>query len=204
MCLSKRLTWTLDEIDIVEGPSEKLLDAEKYRPGQPRDSHGRFSSGGGGVGSGSISGGTATTRRQRSLNTYKPSTKAKQDHAEAAEKELARKLKGKKSGDNKEVDVTVRIGRVDHGIELKTMLDNGNDKITMHPESRRRKEKWGRKRGRRLHTVVIDDRDVFDGGKNKDQYSGHRLYYKGGVGAFRLGKMRKVKSFAELRRILSE
>jgi len=177
-------------------PRKSVIGIQKYRPGQPRDSHGRFTSGGGRTE-------TAATRRQRALNTYKPSSKAKQDHAEAAEVELARKLRGKKSGDNKEVDVSVQMHGVTHGIELKTMLDNGNDKITMHPDSRRRKEAWARKKGRKLHTVVIDDRDIFAGGANKDQYSGHRIYYKKGVGAFRLNTMQKIKSFAELKRVLA-
>jgi hypothetical protein len=155
-----------------------------------QSSHGRGGRGGGGK----------NARKRRALKTHKPSTKKKQDHAEKNEVQLAKKIGGIKSGDNDVIDVSVAKKGVLHGIELKTMLDNGNDKITMHPESRRRKEVWAKRKDREVHTVVLDDRDKFG---NKDQHSGHRIYYKAGVGAFRLGKMRKVKNFDELNKILA-
>ena len=92
----------------------------------------------------------------------------------------------------------VTVGKTEHGIEVKTLLDNGNDKITMHPSSRRRKEAWARKRGRRIHTVITDDRDTFEGGTHAQQYSGHRMYYRRGVGAFRLKGMTPVRDAKHL------
>ena len=90
-----------------------------------------------------------------------------------------------------------------HGIEIKTLMDNKNDKITMHPKSRRRKEEWLKKeKACGLHTVVLDDRDTFEDGKNKEQYSGHRIYYAKGVGAFRIKGMQTVASFDELRKVI--
>lgn len=141
-------------------------------------------------------------RARRALSTYKAATKEKQSHAEQNEHVVTKKLGGTKSGDNSPADVTLNIDGRNHGIELKTMLDNGNDKITMHPESRRRKEAWARKNKAVLHTVVIDHRDRFADGANGHQYSGHEIYYKRGAGAFRVGSMHKVKNYAELKTLL--
>ena len=135
-------------------------------------------------------------RAKRAMASHKSSTKEKQKVAKANEHDAARQLGGLSFPDNEPLDVHLQVGRTLHGIEMKTMLDNGNDKITMHPESRRRKEAWATEGRRKLHTVVLDDRDTFG---NKQQHSGHRIYYAEGVGAFRIGSMRKVKDYAELK-----
>ena len=140
-----------------------------------------------------------STRAEKALATHKPSTKAKQAQGDKRQKDVAKHIGGDVSPDNAPMDVTTKTA----GVEVKTMVDNGNDKITMHPESRRRKEAWAKETGKKLYTVVIDDRDTFAGGANKAQYSGKKIYVQEGVGAFRIGSMQSVPSFAALKGIIS-
>jgi hypothetical protein len=129
----------------------------------------------------------------RALATYKPSTRAKQRKAEANEGKLADAIRGKKTRENSPLDVLVKIGGRLHGIEVKTMLDNKNDKITMHPDSRRRKEAWAEANDAILHTVIYDNRR----GRND-------IYYHEGVGAFRLATMTRISGYADLRRMMKQ
>jgi len=99
------------------------------------------------------------------------------------------------------MDVIIDRGGKKIGIEVKTFTDNANDKVTMHPDARKRKERWARKEKASLYTVVVDARDKFDGGKNKEQFSGNRYYIAKGVGSFRLQSMRPVGA-SELRTLL--
>ena len=132
--------------------------------------------------------------------SHKPSTAEKQRWAEGNEKTVASMTGGQGTDDNSPADVTTTINGKKHGVEVKTMVDNANNKITMHPSSRERKEKWGRQHNATMHTVVLDDRKAF-GTKG---YSGHRIYYKRGVGSFRLKNMTKVKSSNHLRQLMTE
>lgn len=142
-------------------------------------------------------------RAKRAKSSHKPSSAEKQRHAEANEVKLAKQLKGKSLEDNEPMDIILKSKKQEHGIELKTMLDNGNDKITMHPESKARKLLWQEAApNRTIHTVVLDDRDVFMGGKFKHQFSGSKIYYKRGVGAFRARSMTPVKDVKTLRRLI--
>jgi len=67
---------------------------------------------------------------------------------------------------------------------------------------------WVNQTGHEGHTVVFDHRDRakdeqgnFIG--NKEAWSGHEIYYKRGVGKYRLGSMYKVKDYAELDRLIN-
>lgn len=133
------------------------------------------------------------------LKAFKPSTIEKQRHAESRQAEAAKKLKGSNTPNNDPFDIV----RPDALIEVKTMVDNSNDKITVHPESRKRKEAAARKAGKPHYTVVIDDRDEFMGGKNKAQFSGNKIYWRKGVGAFELRAMNKAASWRELNKVLA-
>lgn len=69
-----------------------------------------------------------------------------------------------------------------HMIEVKSIIQAKNDKITMHKDSLLRKNKEWRKFGTRkstAHTVVFDERTG-------------KIYYKEGLGSFRLGSMTEV------------
>ena len=155
--------------------------------------------GGGGNGGSAVNVPPGTTKSSLAKSSYKPSTAAKQQWAEANEQKLVAMIGGKQSGDNLPADVVVTMNGGLHGVEVKTMLDNSNDKITMHPPSLARKVAWGEKNNATLHTIVFDDRDKF-GTKG---YSGHSLYYRRGVGSFRIQSMIKVTSKAQLRRLMS-
>jgi hypothetical protein len=58
-------------------------------------------------------------------------------------------------------------------------------------KARRRKERWEERYAAPFHTVAFDDR------KGR-KFSGHRLYYRRGVGSVRLSAMEKMADFGEL------
>jgi len=137
--------------------------------------------------------------------THKPSTRRKQQWAKRNEQEMTDLLGGQAihTDDNRPTDVNFHIGTVVNGIEVKTLLDNSNSKITMHRESRERKLQWAKEHGAMLHTLVIDDRNRFSA-KTASTWSGHRLYYRRGVGSFMVpGKLIPIKSAAHLRRLIA-
>lgn len=133
-------------------------------------------------------------RAARAKASHNPSSKAKQDASEQLENEVADKLGAVKSTDNKPMDVVIG-GK--HGVEVKMMHDLKESRVNMRPDSRVRKEQWAKDTGGTLHTLLVDNRDKFDGGKHADKYSGNKYYIAKGVGAFRLNTMTPVKSLAE-------
>ena len=143
------------------------------------------------------------SKAAKAIASHKPSTQEKQDAGDKGQRDVAKGLKADVSPDNQPMDVTTKLDGVSHGVEVKTMLDNGNDKITMHPESRERKEEWAKKNEAINHTVVLDRRDTFNGGANKSQYSGHEIYYRRGVGAYRVGGMYQAKNMAEVKSLMA-
>ena len=159
-------------------------------------------------------------------NASRVAGKAEHVYSKDREYELAKKLGGHAMEDNEPVDVLVQDKKnpsILHGIELKTIVNGRNDKITMKKSALALKEgwlkrkapsnkeknipdsniKWDQVKKRVIHTVVLDKRDAYKGGENKDYYSGHELYYRDGIGSFRIGGMQKVKDSAELLSILS-
>lgn len=132
-------------------------------------------------------------RSSRARATYKPSTFAKQAVARSGEDYVRRALRAAKTkgtGGTNAVDVAFRRGGHLHGVEVKTLMDNKNNKITMHPSSRRRKISWAHSHRAVLHTVVVDARSRY-----------RALYYHRGVGAFRMGSLTRV-STAQLRSLI--
>lgn len=140
----------------------------------PKD--GEFASGDGG-------GDGKSEKAMLAINTYKPSTAAKQRKGEAEQARLAKLVGMINTDDNAPFDLLAG----GNAVEVKTVMDNNNDKITVHPSSRLRKEAFAKLHGLVSHTVAIDVRD------GKRAY-----YYRKGVGAFRLGSMERL-SVAELR-----
>ena len=132
---------------------------------------------------------TSSSRAATASATYKPSTKAKQDLATAAEKRVTKMLGGESTGDNLPVDVIVKGGGKTYGVEVKSISDNGNNKITMHPPSLARKLAWAKTNRASVHTVVVDTRS-------------NTVYYREGVGSFRLHTLTRVQSAAHLRKLL--
>lgn len=129
-------------------------------------------------------------RKRRALLTYKPSTQRKQQIAASSEKHITRILSAERTRNNAAMDTILKTNRRLHGIEVKTLIDNKNDKITMHPESRARKVHWAAVHNAVLHTVVVDAR-----GKRR------QIFYRAGVGSFRLAALQPVTS-SQLRSII--
>ena len=142
-------------------------------------------------------------RKQRAKSTHKPVTKEKNAWGRGNEDKLAEALNAKVDDDNDPMDIQLKVGTKTIGIEVKTMLDNSNDKITVHPKSRRRKEQWAKDNNAVITMVVFDDRDKWERGSHKDKWSGNRIYFANRVGALRLTSMQPVGSLAELKKILA-
>jgi len=153
---------------------------EDFDPDQARDDEGQWTSGGGGGGAGTA----ASGRAARATASHIGVTTARRRHADRRQADVARFIGGRQTGDNEPFDVI----RGRSAIEVKTMIDQSNDKITMHPDSLERKQQDA-KRFSRVYTLVVDDRPG----------SGGKLYLREGLGSFRLGAMQPI-SRAELAR----
>lgn len=135
--------------------------------------------------------------------------KSVQEYTKKNEYTVAKHLGGKADADNKAVDVEIKHkedGKI-HGVEVKTLVQGKNDKVTMHktPKPGELKSAIDRKvdfqnaHGTTVHTVIDDHRARFKGGENKHLYSGNDLYYKRGTGSFNLSSMHPVKDWKEMK-----
>jgi hypothetical protein len=146
-------------------------------------------------------GSSQSDRSARASASYNPATKEKQQASDKLEVDMAKALGATRSEDNLPMDITAKGGKV--GLEVKMVHDGKHDKVHMRPDSRQRKEAWvADKPGRKAYTVIVDNRDKFEGGKHADKYSGNKIYWKQGVGAFRFSTMNTAKNFADLKRQL--
>jgi hypothetical protein len=178
---------------------EKSLPWLKFNPNHsPVD--GRFTSGGGlgsGIGAGPEETPTESVKSIRAKQNHKVINRVIQRYSEERnEPILARGVGGVALRDNEPVDVMlVKGGIVQHGIELKTMVSNGNRKITMKKSAMERKEKWVAQNRAHLHTVVFDDHKVYNaGGPGQHGPDSDRvIYYRRGYGSFRVPTMHKVE-----------
>lgn len=111
-------------------------------------------------------------------------TKGTQDKAEHAEQMINKFLKGSiKSKDNAPFDIVHTVNGKRHGIEVKAIISQKNDKITQKGEAINRKMAYAKaNKIKGVHTVAVDYR-----GKTPV------VYHREGVGSFRLGNMTKVK-----------
>lgn len=85
--------------------------------------------------------------------------------------------KADRTADNRPFDLL----KGKNAIEVKTLVDNGHDKITMHPESLARKVAFAKDNKLTPHTIVIDKRGAFS-----------KYFYRAGLGSFRIGAMQSV------------
>jgi hypothetical protein len=115
------------------------------------------------------------------LATANPATKVHHDLAEVTEHTIHKSMPGShKSKNNSPFDIV--HGK--HGIEVKSLMYQKNDKITQNSDAIQRKTDYAKKNGiKQMHTVAVDYRG---GGKPI-------VYHKEGVGSFRIGSMTKVK-----------
>jgi len=126
-------------------------------------------------------------KAERAKASYVMVTPGKVQKSKQWEQKVAAVLKGKSFVDNEPLDVLA--GKL--GVEIKVIDAGKNDKITMHPDSLERKVKEAKRLGLETATVCIDTR----GGKEQ-------IYFKEGLGSFRLGSMEKIKNLADLRKRL--
>ena len=115
-------------------------------------------------------------RAERARESHKPSSDAKQSVAREEQAKFAEDIVGVNSPGNQPFDIVK--GKA--AIEFKTIQDNDNDKITVHPDSHKRKLDYAKQHKMKCHTVGLDVR------------GGRQYYYKEGIGAFRLSAMEKT------------
>jgi hypothetical protein len=155
--------------------------SEGQPPDAPRDDQGRWIGEGGGGSSAS----PLSARAIRAKQTHKTSTAAVQRQAESNEPKVAAAIiGGKQTGDNDVFDVLSK----GNGVEVKTIVRGKNDKITTHPPSLARKVAYAEENNIQSHTVAFDDRN-------------NKIYYKKGVGSFRLSSMKEI-DLGDLREII--
>lgn len=126
-----------------------------------------------------------------------------EEHNEPA---FAKAMGGVSFPDSEAVDVAIasKGGSVAHGIELKTMVDNGNNKITMKRYPQLRKLRWEKANRATFHTVVLDDHAVFNAnGEGRHDLSKRIIWYRRGVGSFRVQAMYRCKDIGELKRLMA-
>jgi len=167
---------------------------KRYNPNEPRDWHGRWTDSSSSSGPQSLSdrrsGRLASsapgrlTRSERARLSHKPSTFSKQLIADHSEQHLSKTLGIPRTNDNSPFDLQNRHV----GIEVKTITDNSNNKLTMHPESLARKREAAKALGIKAFTVVIDRRG------EEPAY-----FYREGLGSFHLHLMTKASSIEELK-----
>lgn len=155
--------------------------------------------GGSGEG-GSVPDKVRNERSLRALKAFVAADATTQRYTENNELYIRTLVGGKRTDDNLPVDVITSVAGRTKGIEVKTMVNNTNDKITMRKDAIEKKVSWGRSNHASVHTVVLDDR----GKLGNPGYSGHRIYYAKGSGSFRLGGMTKVTSTAHLKELLGK
>lgn len=117
------------------------------------------------------------------------------------EPRFAKVLSGKSLPDSEPVDVETEKA----GIELKTMVDNDNDKLTMDTYAQIRKVLWEQETGKTFHTVVSDDRAVYNARGEGSHDDSKRVYFyrRGIAGSARVGTMLRVESEDELKRLMA-
>lgn len=117
------------------------------------------------------------------------------------EPRMAKLLGGISHPDSEPMDITTKSGDL---VEMKTIVKNSNDKITMDSYSQIRKIVKEQETGRTFHTIVSDDSKVFSPDGNHNEKAGRTYYYRRGVaGSARIGGMHQCKNEAELKRLMA-
>jgi len=140
-----------------------------------------------------------SAKGQKALAKHAKTDKEKQGHARMREIWLAHKLGATWLKDHEAMDQVLRHLGKEYGIETKTFCQNSQNEIVMNAGARARKQKWkAGGKGRTIHTVLIDDRDIWEGGRWKHLWSGHKILYRRGCASYPQGTMHPVKNIREL------
>lgn len=119
------------------------------------------------------------------------------------EPQFAKAIGGLAYKDNEPIDVVSGAGgKIEHGIEMKTMVSNKASKLTMDKYAQVRKVEWEKNNGATFHTVVVDDRSAGIGSVHD---SSKRVYYyrRGIAGSARIDSMHKCKNLAEVKKLMT-
>jgi hypothetical protein len=131
-------------------------------------------------------------RRARARAAHAGGSREHQAAGREQERAVARMLRaGGGPAGLSPVDVSFRSAGRLHGVEVKTLTVQRNDKITMNGYALARKQAFARKNKAALHTVAVDLRT-----------GSAKIFYRRGVGSFRLSRMELVSSGAHLRRLV--
>lgn len=124
-----------------------------------------------------------STRQKIALKNTVIVAKDQQDKAEEIERLVTKALGGVQQHNNSPMDVVMKFpnGKT-MGLEVKSLLLQKNDKITMKRESLAKKVQWGKDNKSNIGTVVVDLRQ-----------KGMQVYYRDGVGSFRIMHMTEVQ-----------
>lgn len=161
--------------------------------------------------------GTGGPKKAKTVAEEKPNAKALRAKAahvmvnkdvqryaeEHNEPRFAKVVGGVSHPDSEPMDVTAKNGDL---CELKTLVNNSNDKITMDSYSQVRKIVKEQETGKQFHTIISDDQKVYNaGGAGKHGSDKDRVYYyrRGVAGSARLGTMHKCKDEAELKKLMA-
>ena len=118
---------------------------------------------------------------------YSGGDKHQQDIAEKMENHLATELGMKKSANNKPFDL---FGSK-YAVEVKTLVSNTNDKITMNKSAIARKDAFVKETGLKPYTVVVDARGTEP-----------KYFVRAGYGSFRIGSMTPASTASGIRSIM--
>lgn len=197
----------------IEATGE-AFDSSKHPRGQPGNA-GEFGPGGGGK---TDKKGSKKDEKQPRVKEQVPSAKAalaKASHKmvnkeiqryaeEYNEPRFAHIIGGHSLPDGEPIDVHT----AKDGIELKTMVDNKNGKLTMDSYAQVRKILWEQENAKLFHTVVSDDQKVYEKGKvftgTPPHSDANRVYYyrRGVAGSARVHTMHKCKDEAEVQKLM--
>jgi hypothetical protein len=202
--------FTPEDLRLIDEVWAELYPESKSKFNASHDPHsGRFSSASGGHGGASdgdhaVAEQPKSERALRAQRSYRACNAAEQRYSVAQEKVFASAIGGTHMADNQPIDVTAPRASTKglHGFEVKTLVNQKNDKITMKREAIDAKVAWSRANKGVLHTVVLDHRDRFDGGANASLHSGGEVYYSRGIGALRLSSMHKCQGMDELKSLI--
>ena len=118
------------------------------------------------------------------------------------EPRFAKVVGGVSHPDSEPMDVTAKNGDL---VEIKTLVDNSNSKITMDSYSQVRKIVKESETGKTFHTVVSDDQKIYNAGgegKHGDDSKRRYFYRRGVAGSARIGSLHECKDEAELLKLM--
>ncbi len=147
-------------------------------------------------------------KAERAANSAVRVDKTIQRYAEEYnEPRMAKAMKGVSLPDGEPVDVIVpnNKGVAEHGIELKTMVANGNFKLTMDRYAQVRKIVWERAQSATFHTIVSDDHAVFNANGEGEHDDSKRVYYyrRGVAGSARVANMHQCQTLEEVQELMA-